>query len=112
MSGGIFRLYGTVKNRMAKQYYMYMLSNYLHTVLYTGITNDLCKRVWEHKQELVSGFTKSYHIHNLIYYEQYLDPQTAIKREKQIKGWNRKKKNILILRLNPKLKDLYPDLCG
>jgi len=96
---------------MDRQYFVYILSNYLNTVLYTGITNNLCKRVWEHKQEFVPGFTKKYHLHNLIYYEQYLDPLTAIEREKQLKRWNRKKKNKLIDKMNPALKDLYPGLC-
>lgn len=96
---------------MEKTYYAYILSNYLNTVLYTGITNNLCKRVWEHKQELVPGFTSKYHVHNLLYYEQYSDPLSAIEREKQIKNWNRKKKNTIILKMNPHLVDLYPTLC-
>ena len=96
---------------MDKQYYVYILSNYLKTVLYTGITNDLCKRVWEHKEELIPGFTRKYHVHNLIYYELFSDPVSAIEREKQLKGWNRRKKNALILKMNPHLDDLYPKLC-
>jgi putative endonuclease len=96
---------------VSKQFYVYIVSNYLNSVLYTGITNNICKRVWEHKQELVSGFTKTYHVHNLVYFEIFSDPLSAIEREKQIKGWSRKKKNILILKKNPELKDLYPDLC-
>jgi putative endonuclease len=96
---------------MEKIYYVYIMSNYRHTVLYIGITNNLCKRAWEHRQELIDGFTKKYHIHILLYYEQFTDPLTAIEREKQFKKWNRKKKNILILGMNPNLEDLYPQLC-
>ena len=96
---------------MDKQYYVYILSNYLNTVLYIGITNNLCKRIWEHKQELISGFTKKYHIHNLIYYELFSDPVSAIEREKQLKHWNRNKKDVLILKMNSDLVDLYFSLC-
>ena len=96
---------------MSKQYFVYILGNFHNTVLYIGITSDLCTRIWQHKQELVPGFTKTYHIHNLIYFELYLDPETAILREKQMKKWSRKKKDILILKQNPKLIDLYPNLC-
>jgi putative endonuclease len=95
---------------MDRQYYVYILSNYLNTVLYIGITNNLTKRVWEHNQELVPGFTKTYHVHKLIYYEIYSDPQTAIEREKQLKNWSRIKKNKLIQKMNPTLTDLNPSL--
>ena len=96
---------------MNKQYYIYILSNYLNTTLYIGITNDLCKRIWEHSQEMIPGFTQKYHIHKLLYYESYLNPTLAIEREKQLKNWNRSKKNKLIIKMNPKLLDLYPELC-
>ncbi|MBI4990801.1 GIY-YIG nuclease family protein [Candidatus Gottesmanbacteria bacterium] len=69
---------------MDKQYYVYILGNHLNTVLYIGITNNLCKRVWEHKKELIPGFTRKYHIHNLIYYELFSDPISAIEREKHM----------------------------
>ena len=96
---------------MDKQYFVYFLGNYLNTTLYIGMTNNLCKRVWEHKQELVSGFTKKYHTNNLIYYELFVDPISAIEREKQIKRWSRRKKDVLIMNMNPDLVDLYPSLC-
>lgn len=96
---------------MDRQYYIYILTNHRNTVLYTGITNDLCRRLSEHKQELIKGFSKKYHAHNLLYYEIYSDAITAIEREKQIKGYSRKKKNALILKNNPQLVDLTPRLC-
>jgi putative endonuclease len=74
--------------------------------LYVGVTNDLRRRVWEHKQKLVEGFTKRYNITRLVYYEETPDVTTAIDREKQIKGWLRKKKIVLIESLNPGWKDL------
>ena len=75
-------------------------------MFYIGITSNLVKRVWEHKQKLVDGFTKKYNVNTLIYYEIYEDPETAITREKQLKNWNRKKKIILITRMNPKFEEL------
>ncbi len=69
---------------MNKHYYVYILSNKNHTVYYTGVTNDLVRRVYEHKKKFVEGFTKKYFIDNLLYYEQYNTPSEAIKREKQI----------------------------
>lgn len=96
---------------MDRKYYVYIVSNYRRTVLYIGITGDLCKRVWEHKQELEVGFTKQYHLHDLLYYEIFSDPLSAIEREKQLKRWSRRKKNILIVKMNPGLIDLYPSLC-
>lgn len=95
---------------MNKNYYIYILSNFTKTVLYTGVTNNLIYRVWQHKQNLVEGFTKKYSVHYLVYYEIFGDPQSAIEREKQIKSWSRKKKNELIRKFNPTLKDLYYDL--
>lgn len=96
---------------MERKYYLYILSNYRRTVLYIGITNDLCKRVWGHKQEMIKGFTKRYHTHDVVYYEVFNDALSAIEREKQLKRWSRKKKNILIIKINPSLTDLYPTLC-
>ena len=97
---------------MGKTYIVYILSNYLRTVLYIGVTNNLCKRVWEHRQEQASGFTQTYHVHSLLYYEQYTDPMSAIEREKQLKRWKRAKKESLIRQMNPKLDDLYPSVCS
>ena len=78
--------------------------------LYIGVTNNLVKRVWEHKQDLVEGFTKKYQVHTLAYYEIADSIESAITREKQIKKWNRKWKLELIEKNNPNWKDLYQDL--
>ncbi|MFN3467173.1 MAG: GIY-YIG nuclease family protein [Candidatus Brocadiales bacterium] len=88
-----------------RQYYVYTMTNKSGT-LYTGITNNLERRVFEHKHYLVEGFTKKYKITRLVYYEAVGDALTAIKWEKQIKGWLRKKKIALIESVNPKWKDL------
>lgn len=77
---------------MPKQYYIYILSNFSRTTLYCGVTNDLKRRVWEHKNDLVKGFSQKYQIHDLVYYEIFDDPENAIEREKQIKNYSRKKK--------------------
>ncbi len=74
--------------------------------LYTGVTNDLNRRVYEHKNKLIKGFTSKYNITKLVYYEEYNDINDAIRREKQIKGWSRKKKIELIESINPEWKDL------
>ncbi len=95
-----------------KQYYVYILGNISRTVLYTGVTDNLIKRVWQHKNELVEGFTQKYKIHDLLFYEVYSDPESAIEREKQIKSWNRGKKEKLIMSINPGLVDLYEQLIG
>lgn len=95
---------------MSKQYYVYTLSNFSRTVLYCGVTNDLKRRVWEHKNDLVKGFTQKYKVHNLVYYEIFDDPENAIEREKQIKNCSRKKKEEIILKFNPKLEDLYDQI--
>ncbi|OGH83016.1 MAG: excinuclease ABC subunit C [Candidatus Magasanikbacteria bacterium RIFOXYB2_FULL_40_13] len=90
-----------------KNYYIYILSNQRHTVLYIGITNDLKRRIEEHKQKLGSKFTKKYNIDKLLYYEIYTDPENAIKREKQLKNYSRKRKDEIINQFNPKYFDLY-----
>lgn len=84
--------------------------NERNTVLYIGITSNLIKRVWEHKQKIVKGFTEKYHVNKLVYYEVFSPPEEAIKREKQLKGWTRKKKENLIKKKNPELKDLYEEI--
>ena len=91
-----------------KQFYVYIISNHSKT-LYTGITNDLQRRVYEHKNKLIDGFTKKYKLTKLVHYEQYTNSFDAIKREKQIKGWLRKKKIILIESSNPRWNDLSVD---
>ena len=90
-----------------KQYYVYMLTNYTNKVLYTGITNNLVRRIYEHKNNVVSGFTQQYNVSKLIYYEIYNDVYTAISREKTIKNLLRRKKIDLIKTLNPNFEDLY-----
>ena len=90
------------------QYYVYLLTNSNKNVLYTGITNDLVRRVYEHKHHLDKGsYTDRYNVENLVYYETTTDVTAAIEREKQIKGWNRKRKEKLIASRNPNWDDLY-----
>lgn len=91
-----------------KKYYVYILTNQSKT-LYTGITSNLERRVYEHKYEVNQGFTKRYRIHKLIYFEEFQDPRSAILREKEIKGWVRRKKIDLICSLNPNWNDLAKD---
>ena len=83
------------------------MTNKQNTVLYTGVTNDLKRRVYEHKKKLVKGFTKKYNIVKLVYFEVFNDPENAILREKQIKAGSRKKKNELIHSKNTEWSDLY-----
>jgi putative endonuclease len=94
-----------------KSYYVYILTSPTGT-LYTGMTNDLKRRVYEHKQKLVPGFTKKHNVTRLVYYEETIDVKSAIAREKQIKGWVRRKKLDLIKSVNPKWKDLSDDWDG
>ncbi|MDJ0676927.1 MAG: GIY-YIG nuclease family protein [Calothrix sp. MO_167.B42] len=94
---------------MNKHYYLYIMTNNYNTVLYTGVTNDLQRRIYEHKSKLIEGFTKKYNITKLVYYEIYEDAYTAISREKQIKGGSRQKKIDLVNSLNPGWKDLYEE---
>ena len=90
-------------------YYVYILTNKNNRVMYIGVTNDLARRLYEHKQELVEGFTKRYHVHKLVYYEQTTDVRSAIAREKQLKGWLRARKNELVETMNPEWRDLSED---
>jgi putative endonuclease len=92
------------------QYYIYILASKKNGTLYIGVTSDLIKRVYEHKNELVEGFTQKYAIHNLVYFEVTESIESAIMREKQLKKWNRAWKINLIEKSNPAWKDLYPDL--
>ena len=91
-------------------YYVYILASKRNGTLYIGVTNDLIKRIYEHKNNLVEGFTKKYTVHKLVYYEETGDVNSAIKREKQIKKWNRKWKLELIEKKNPNWRDLYETL--
>lgn len=90
-------------------YYVYILTNWNDTVMYIGVTNDLHRRLYEHKHSLVDGYTKKYHVHKLVYFEQTTDVRAAIAREKQLKGWRRSKKNTLVETLNPAWRDLSED---
>ena len=92
---------------MHKQYIVYIVTNKHNKVLYTGITSDLKRRVYEHKEKLISGFTKKYNVSKLVYYEIYQDPENAILREKQIKAGSRQKKIDLINSVNEEWLDLY-----
>ena len=87
-------------------FFVYILTNINNTVLYIGVTNDLKRRLGEHKNGRVEGFTKKYHLHKLVYYEAYSDATSAIKREKVLKGWKRERKNCLIETVNPDWRDL------
>ncbi|OGY08880.1 MAG: hypothetical protein A2782_02130 [Candidatus Blackburnbacteria bacterium RIFCSPHIGHO2_01_FULL_43_15b] len=93
---------------MSKSYYVYILRNKSGN-FYIGITDNLTRRVWEHKGKFVKGFTEKYNIDKLIYYEIYSDPENAILREKQLKNWNRKKKINLIIKMNPKFEEITLD---
>lgn len=91
-----------------KHYYVYIMTNKSGT-LYTGVTNNLQRRVYEHKQKLVSGFTKKYKIGRLVYFEETSNVDAAIQREKEIKGWLRVKKIAMVNTVNPKWEDLSAD---
>jgi len=97
-----------VKNKSNKSYYVYILSSNTGT-LYTGVTNNLLRRMDEHKRGNLEGFTKKYKVNRLIYFEETGNIYEALEREKQIKGWTRKKKLDLVRTLNPKFEDLAKD---
>ncbi len=89
-----------------KQYFVYITTNKIHTVLYTGVTSNLSKRVYQHENSLTPGFTARYNVDILVYYQEFPTMLEAITAEKRIKGWNRAKKIALIKTMNPELKDL------
>lgn len=93
-----------------RSYYVYILTNPSRSVLYTGVTNDLERRVWEHQRKAIEGFTKKYNCACLLYYEETDTPFAAIAREKEIKGWVRRRKEALIDTLNPSREDLSHSL--
>jgi putative endonuclease len=95
---------------MHRQYYVYIMTNKDNHVLYTGVTIDLKKRIFQHKNNLAPGFTSRYNVHKLVYFEILEDSYNAISREKQIKAGSRQKKLELVAGLNPNWKDLYDDL--
>ena len=88
------------------QYYIYLLTNKSDTVMYIGVTNDIERRVYEHKTKMVPGFTEKYNVNKLVYFEETSDVRAAIAREKEIKKWRREKKNSLVVTVNPDWKDL------
>ena len=93
------------------QYYVYILANATGTTIYVGVTNDLARRVYEHKHNVDPGsFTAKYQVHKLVYYESTNDVRAAIEREKQLKGWNRARKNKLVESRNPRWEDLYESI--
>ncbi len=92
---------------MSENFFVYLLTTQKNTALYTGVTNDLKRRVYEHKERMVNGFTKKYGVSKLVYFEIFDDPENAIRREKQIKGGSRQKKIELINHQNPEWLDLY-----
>jgi putative endonuclease len=94
----------------AHHFYVYILANKIGGTLYIGVTNDLIRRVAEHRQKSMEGFTKKYEIDRLVYFEQFDDAENAIRREKRLKKWNRAWKIRLIEELNPNWDDLHPSL--
>jgi len=95
---------------MVKQYYVYIITNKLNKVLYTGVTNDLKRRIQEHKNKIIQGFTKRYNVDKLVYYEDTENIESAILREKQIKGGSRKDKIQLVNSMNPEWRELFEEL--
>ena len=94
----------------SKQYYVYLLTNWDGRVMYVGVTSDLARRVFEHKNKLVDGFTRLYNVDKLVYFEHTTDVLAALEREKQIKRWRRAKKNAVVQSMNPQWRDLSGDL--
>ncbi len=93
-----------------KQYYTYILASRKNGTLYVGVTSDLLKRIYEHKQNLIDGFTKKYNVHTLVYYEVHNDILEVITRERRIKKWNRRWRMRLIEKMNSEWKDLYYEI--
>lgn len=96
---------------MDKQFYVYILAKERNSTFYIGITSNLQKRIFEHKNNTADSFTQKYGIHKLVYYEIFDDPENAIKREKRLKKWNRTWKMRIIEEMNPDWNDLYEDIC-
>ena len=97
---------------MGRSYCVYILASRIGGTLYVGVTNDLIRRIYEHKSDVVDGFSKKYGVHRLVYFEQFDDAENAIRREKRLKKWNRAWKVRLIEELNPNWDDLYPGIAG
>lgn len=92
-----------------RTYYVYLVTNWNNKVIYVDITNDLERRIYEHKEKFVKGFTEKYNVNKLVYYEQTPDINAALNREKEIKKWRREKKNRLVVNTNPLWRDLSED---
>ena len=99
-----------MRDPVSKMYLFYFFARKRNGTLYIGITSNLIKRVWEHKNDVSEGFTKKYKVHTLVYFESTSDINSAIKREKQLKKWRRKWKLKLIEKMNPTWKELYEEL--
>jgi putative endonuclease len=97
---------------MDKNYYVYILASRRNGTLYIGVTSDLVKRTWEHKNKVVAGFTKRYGVDKLVYFEQFSDSENAIKREKRLKKYNRKWKLELVEKGNPEWRDLFDEIAS
>jgi putative endonuclease len=95
-----------------KSYYVYILANKSNSVLYIGVTNNLERRLYEHKNKIIKGFTSKYNLQKLVYFEVFNEASLSIAREKQLKGWLREKKNALISSVNPDWRDLSLDWYG
>jgi len=91
----------------SKNYFVYIMTGKSNRVLYTGVTSNLKKRIWEHKNKVVKGFSSRYNLYKLVYYEVFEDINEALKREKNIKAGNRKKKELLIVKNNPRWEDVF-----
>lgn len=91
-------------------FHVYILSNFTNSAVYTGVTNDLKRRVFEHKEQKIDGFTKTYNVNKLVYFEHFTNINDAIRREKQLKKWKRSWKNELIEKDNPEWRDLYDEI--
>ncbi len=96
---------------MEKRFWVYVLASAHYGTLYVGMSSDLPKRIWEHKEGVAEGFTKKYDVHNLVYFEEHGNAEAAITRERQIKEWKREWKINLIERSNPHWDDLYENIC-
>jgi len=97
---------------MPKQFYVYILASKPNGTLYTGVTSNLIQRVWQHKHDVIQGFTRKYNVKTLVYYEVHENAESALTREKKIKRWRRAWKLGLIENSNPEWRDLYEDILG
>ena len=97
---------------MKEKFYVYIMAKARNSTFYVGVTSDLARRVWEHKNKVTEGFTEKYEIKSLVYYEIFDDAENAFRREKRLKKWNRTWKMRVIEEMNPDWKDLYEDVCA